>query len=121
VVLYQALLPGGKVLHAHLQIADSVVLVSEEYMGRPEEASPEREVGGATVLLELYVDDVDVAFERAKAAGATEKLAIAPDFYGDRYGQLLDPFGHVWGLATVQETLTPEEIERRMTEHFGLN
>ena len=120
-VLYQALLPGGKALHAHLRIADSVILVSEEYMGRPEEASAEREVAGARVILELYVDDVDVAVERAKAVGATEALAIAPSFYGDRYGQLLDPFGHVWGLATVQETLTPEEIEQRMTEHFGLN
>ncbi|HZF09948.1 MAG TPA: VOC family protein [Thermoanaerobaculia bacterium] len=120
-VLYQALLPGGKALHAHLRIADSVVLVSEEYRGRPGEASAEREAGGAAVLLELYVDDVEAAFERAKAAGAMEKSAIALDFYGDRYGQLADPFGHVWGLATVQETLTPEEIDHRMTEHFGLN
>lgn len=130
-VLYQAPVPGGKVLHAHLRIAGSVIMISEENMGMPEEAYAGREVGiptrspqrfaGTTVILELYVDDVDAAFRRALAAGATVKSPVALAFYGDRYGQLVDPFGHVWALATVAETLSPEEVERRMMEHFGLN
>ncbi len=129
-VLYRsAIPPESKVLHAHLKIADSVVQLSEENMGMPEEVYSEYETGlrtcspqalnGTSVILEMYVDDVDAAFQRAIEAGATPKIPVANAFYGDCYGQLTDPFGHVWALATVLETLTPEQVHERAMEHFG--
>ena len=72
------------------------------------------------MILELYVDDVDAAYSRAIEAGATPKIPVANAFYGDRYGQLTDPFGHVWALATPFEQLTAAEVDRRAMEHFGL-
>jgi uncharacterized glyoxalase superfamily protein PhnB len=68
------------------------------------------------VILELYVEDVDRAFARAIEAGAQPKIPVAETFYGDRYGQLVDPFGHVWALATVRETLDAREVDRRAGE-----
>jgi PhnB protein len=62
---------------------------------------------------------VDAAFQRAVEAGGTPKLQVEDQFYGDRYGQFTDPFGHVWALASVRETLTAEEIKARVMEHFA--
>jgi uncharacterized glyoxalase superfamily protein PhnB len=129
-VLYRSTVgPESRVLHAQLRIADSWVLVSEENMGMPEEVYARYETGtktrspetlrGTTVILELYVDDVDRAFRRAVEAGASPKIAVGNAFYGDRYGQLVDPFGHVWALATVLETLTPERVDELAASHFG--
>jgi PhnB protein len=130
-VLYRsAIPPEGKVLHAHLKIADSVILLSEENMGMPEEVIAQYEAGmrtrspetlrGTSVILEMYVDDVDAAYKRAVEAGAVPKNDVGDAFYGDRYGQLTDPYGHVWALATVKETLSGEEVDRRAMEHFGM-
>jgi uncharacterized glyoxalase superfamily protein PhnB len=129
-VLYRSTVgPESRVLHAQLRIADSWVLVSEENMGMPEEVYARYETGmktrspetlrGTTVILELYVDDVDRAFRRAVEAGASPKIPVGNAFYGDRYGQLVDPFGHVWALATVLETLTPERVDELAASHFG--
>jgi uncharacterized glyoxalase superfamily protein PhnB len=126
-VLYRsAIPPDSRVLHAQLKVADSYVLVSEENMGMPEEAYARLETGvrtrspqtlkGTSVILELYVDDVDGAFRHAIEAGAEPKIPVAEAFYGDRYGQLVDPFGHVWALATVVETLTAREVDQRAAE-----
>jgi PhnB protein len=62
---------------------------------------------------------VDTAYQRAVDAGATPMMPLTDTFFGDRYGQLRDPFGHVWGLATVREELTPEEVEQRMRQYMG--
>ena len=129
-VLYRsAIPPDARVLHAQLRIGDSYVLVSEENMGMPEETYARYESGlktrspetlrGTTVILELYVEDVDRAFRRALDAGAAAKLPVANTFYGDRYGQLVDPFGHVWALATVVETLDAAEVDARAARQFG--
>jgi PhnB protein len=129
-VLYRsAIPPESRVLHAQLKVADSYVLLSEENMGMPEEVYSRFETGvktrapetlqGTSVILELYVEDVDRAFLRAVEAGAMPKIPVANAFYGDRYGQLVDPFGHVWALATVRETLTAQEVDQRAAEHFG--
>jgi uncharacterized glyoxalase superfamily protein PhnB len=126
-VLYRsAIPPDSRVLHAQLKVADSYVLVSEENMGMPEEVYARLESGvktrspqtlkGTSVILELYVDDVDRAYRRAIEAGAEPKIPVADAFYGDRYGQLADPFGHVWALATVLETLTAREVDERAAE-----
>ena len=128
-VLYRSVLPpDGRTLHAQLRVADSVVLLSEENMGMSEETYARFETGvrtrspetlrGSSVILELYVDDVDAAFQRAIEAGARPKIAVANAFYGDRYGQIVDPYGHVWALATALETLSPQEVDRRAAEHF---
>jgi PhnB protein len=71
-------------------------------------------LGGAGVSLMLYVDDVDATFARAIAAGASERRAVADQFYGDRNGTLADPFGHVWTIATHVEDVSVEEAQRRM-------
>jgi uncharacterized glyoxalase superfamily protein PhnB len=128
-LLYRSAIPGGGLaLHAQLQVADSCVLVSEENMGIPEEVYKRYETGpktrspetlqGSSVILELYVEDVDAAFGQAVSAGARVKMPVGEAFYGDRYGQLVDPFGHVWALATVRETLAAEEVDRRAAEYF---
>lgn len=127
--IYVSRLPDGKVLHAQLRIGDTVFLVSEENMGMPEAAfanlekgmrtrSPET-LGGTTVVLEIYVDDVDETYRRAIEAGATAKMQVADTFYGDRLGQFEDPFGHVWGVGTVLEELEPAEVDRRARERFA--
>lgn len=129
-VLYRsAIPPESRILHAQLKLIDSYLMVSEENMGMPEDVYSRFETGvktrspetlrGSSVILELYVDDVDRAFQRAIEAGATTKIPVANAFYGDRYGQLVDPFGHVWALATVVETLTAREVDERAAAHFG--
>lgn len=104
--------PDGGVAHAEMKIGDSVFMLGDEFpdMGY---VGP-RALGGTPVSLMIYVDDVDAVFARALAAGAVEKRPVADQFYGDRTGVLEDPFGHVWSLATHQETLSVEEVQRRM-------
>jgi len=71
-------------------------------------------LGGTPVSLLLYVSDVDAAFARAVAAGANAQRPVADQFYGDRSGVLVDPFGHVWSIATHKEDVSAEEMSRRM-------
>ena len=107
------LLPmGDKVAHAEIMIGDSHVMLSDEWpdMGL---LGP-RNRGGATASLMVYLEDVDSAFRRALDAGATEERAIQDQFYGDRSGTLIDPFGHRWTLATHVEDVPVEEMKRRM-------
>ena len=101
----------GKVGHAELQIGDSRVMLADEY---PEMGflSPQS-VGGSPIMIHLYVEDVDSTANRAVSAGAKVTRPIADQFYGDRGGQLEDPFGHKWYVSTHTEDLTPEEIGRR--------
>jgi PhnB protein len=103
---------GGKVGHAEIEIGDSVVMLSDEW---PEggHLSP-LALGGTPVSLHIYVTDVDTAFKRAIDAGAKEERAVQDQFYGDRSGTLLDPFGHRWSLATHVEDVSEEEMKRRM-------
>ena len=81
-------------------------------------AAPES-LGATTTILEYYVDDVDAAYQRAIDAGAKAMLPICDAFYGDRFGWVLDPFGHLWALGTVKEELTPEEVHQRMVASHG--
>jgi len=106
--------PGGKIVHAEMQIGTSTVMLADEF---PEwgNASP-RTLGGSPCSLMVYVDDVDAVFARAIDEGATEEMPVQDQFYGDRSGSLVDPFGHKWMIATQKETLTGEEIGRRYQE-----
>ena len=103
--------PRGKVMHAEIRIGDATVMLADEF---PEMGyrSPES-LGGSPVSLLLYVEDVDAVFARAIAEGATETMAVADQFDGDRRGTLTDPFGHVWLLATKKEEVSIEELRSR--------
>lgn len=107
-------MPDGKIGHAELKIGDSIIFLNDEFpqMGHK---SPQT-LGGASGSIYLYVEDVDKAFKRATDAGATTKMPIADMFWGDRYGQVVDPFGHVWGLSTHVEDVSPAEMEKRSKE-----
>jgi len=110
--------PGGNgIMHAELKIGDSRVFLSDEFpdMGC---RSPQS-LGGTASSLHLYVKDVDAAFKKAVAAGAQVKMPVADMFWGDRYGKLIDPFGHEWGIATHKEDLTPQEISKRAKAFFA--
>jgi PhnB protein len=102
---------GGKLMHAEIRIGDSVLMLSDEFpdMGGK---SPQA-LGGSPVYLFVYVDDVDAVFKRAVDAGAQVRMPLADMFWGDRFGRVVDPFGHEWGLATHKEDLTPQEIAKR--------
>ena len=102
---------GNSVMHGEIKIGDSIVYLADEYpqYGCVGPAA----LGGSPVTLHLYVKDVDAAFDRAVKAGATVKMPVADMFWGDRYGQVTDPFGHVWSMATHIEDLTPEECTKR--------
>jgi len=107
-------MPDGKIGHAELKIGDSIIFLNDEFpqMGNK---SPQT-LGGASGSIYLYVEDVDKAFKRATDSGATTKMPVTNMFWGDRYGQVVDPFGHVWGLSTHVEDVSPEEMERRSKE-----
>ena len=103
--------PGGKIGHAEIKIGGSVIMLADE---APEvKALSPATVGGTSVGLMLYVEDVDTVFKLALAAGAREIQPLEDKFYGDRGGTLLDPFGHMWMVATHKEDVSPEEMERR--------
>ena len=108
---------GGKsIMHAEIKIGDSRIFLSDEF---PEMGSRSpQSLGGTANSLHLYVEDVDAAFKKAIAAGAKVQMPVADMFWGDRYGKLIDPFGHEWGLATHKEDLTPREIRKRADAFF---
>lgn len=109
--------PDGKVAHAELQIGDSVVMLSDRL---PQSAcETPKGLGGTTVAVFLYVEDVDATVRSAASAGGTITMEPEDQFWGDRLGQVTDPFGHVWQIATHVEDLTSEEIEARGRELFA--
>jgi len=104
--------PGGKVMHATLKIGDSMLMLTDEW---PEHQSfGPNSLKGSPVTIHHYVEDVDASFKQAVEAGATVVLPVTDMFWGDRYGQLKDPFGHSWSLATHKRDLSKEEIEQAM-------
>ena len=107
-------MPDGKIMHAELKIGDSMLYLADEFPGAG--VSAPQSLGGSAVVLNLYVEDVDKLWEKAVAAGATVNMQLDDQFWGDRYGQIVDPFGHPWGLATHKEDVAPKEMERRARE-----
>jgi PhnB protein len=103
--------PDGRLSHTELDIGDALIMLADEH---PEHgARAPGAFGGSPVSLHLYVEDVDCVFSRAVAAGATVRRPPADQFYGDRNGTFVDPFGHTWHIATHIEDVSPEEIDRR--------
>jgi len=103
--------PQGRVGHAEFRIGDSVIMLADEHPAMGYRGP--RALGGSSVSILLYLDDVDTVFERAVKAGAKALRPVADQFYGDRSGTLEDPFGHVWTIATHVEDVPPEELKRR--------
>lgn len=107
--------PDGTLGHAEIKIGDALIMLADEYPDYGN-LSP-RTLGGSSVRLHMYVEDVDAFFEKALAAGAKVLIPVADQFYGDRSGRLEDPFGHVWLVSTHVEDVAPDEMERRMKEY----
>jgi PhnB protein len=103
--------PDGKIGHAELEIGDSVVMLSDPF---PQSTvRPPNEVGGTSASVFMYVEDVDAVAKRAVDAGATVTMEVADQFWGDRFGTITDPFGHVWSIATHVEDVSPDEMAER--------
>jgi PhnB protein len=106
--------PDGKVMHAELQIGDSVIMLSDEF---PEFGSlSPQSIGGSPMGLHIYIENVDAAFDRAVKAGAQVEMPVMDQFWGDRYGKLKDPFGHKWSIATHVKDMSADEMKRNMDE-----
>jgi PhnB protein len=108
--------PDGTIAHAELQIGDSVVIVEDESPQMGTKAPPSGGLDGSPTFLFIYVEDVDAVVEQAVKLGAELKRPPQDQFYGDRDGYLIDPFGHGWTVATHVEDVTPDEMMRRMAE-----
>jgi PhnB protein len=105
-------MPGPKLGHAEIQIGDSRIMLADEF---PEmDARGPLALGGTPASLMIYVEDVDARFHQAIAAGAKELRPVQDQFYGDRAGTLVDPFGHKWTIATHTEDVSQEEVKKRM-------
>jgi PhnB protein len=115
-LLYESAMPGGKGIHAHLRVGQSMILVTD---GMTLGVAAPESLGATTTILEYYVEDADATYRQAVDAGARPILPIGDAFYGDRSGWVLDPFGHVWAISTVREELTPEQVHARMAAAHG--
>lgn len=106
--------PHGSVMHAIIQIGDSKIMLTDENPSWGSLGPQSR--GGSTSSLMIYVEDVDAAFARAVEAGCTVKMPVSNQFWGDRYGQLTDPYGHEWAMGTHVEDVSHEELSKRAAE-----
>lgn len=113
------LAPNGQLVHAGLRIGDSMLMLAEEC---PEWGSlGPKSLKGSPVVIHLMVPDVDATVAQAVAAGATVTMPVADMFWGDRYGQLLDPYGHRWSVATHLRDMSPEELHEAMLKAMPAN
>jgi len=106
--------PDGKIGHAELEIGSAVVMLADPFPQAS--AKPPKELGGTSMALFLYVDDVDAFVKQAVDAGATLATPVDDMFWGDRSGKITDPFGHEWQIATHVEDVPPEEMAERAKE-----
>jgi PhnB protein len=116
---FRLLMPNGSVAHAEILIEGSLLMLSDE---NPDwgAVSPTT-LGGSSVALSIYVEDADKVFQQAIDAGGTVVMPIKDEFYGDRTGQVMDPFGYKWMIATHIEEVNPEEMQKRMEKMFAGN
>jgi len=103
--------PGGLIGHAEIKIGDSIIFLADEFPQAP--CKSPQSLGSTTCTLNIYLDNVDKTYDTAVKAGGKVAMPLADMFWGDRYGQVTDPFGHVWGLATHIEDVSPQEMEKR--------
>jgi PhnB protein len=111
--------PDGKtIMHAELKFGNSMMMMCQEMPGMECSSVSPQTAGKTTAVLHLYVEDADALFDRAVKAGAKSIMPIGDMFWGDRYGQVGDPFGHVWSIGTHKHDYTPEQIKKNMAEFF---
>ena len=103
--------------HAELTVGDSVVMVADEFLDM--EIKGPKTLGGTPVALSIYVEDADATVKKAAASGSKIVRPVEDRFYGDRSGQIEDPFGHSWSIQTHIEDVAPDEMARRATEQAG--
>ena len=103
--------PDGRIGHAEIQIGDSRIMLADEFPER-NIVGPES-LGNTPAMIHLYVEDVDAVAKQAVAAGAEEIRPVQDQFYGDRSGMFVDPFGHKWNISTHKEDVSAEEIRKR--------
>jgi PhnB protein len=112
--------PDGRIMHAAIRIGKSFVFLVDDF---PEycdgKSSTATALTGTPVTIHQYVEDCDAAIKRATDAGASVTMPPADMFWGDRYGQVTDPFGHKWSFGTQQKALTPEQMQAAMKEAFA--
>ncbi|NOT38980.1 MAG: VOC family protein [Alphaproteobacteria bacterium] len=106
--------PSGRIGHAEIKIGGSVLMMSDEYPDFG--AVSASTIGGCPITLHLYVADVDSFVDRAVKAGATLLRLVKDEFYGDRTGQIADPFGYKWMIATQREAVTPQDMQKRWSK-----
>jgi PhnB protein len=109
---------GQTVGHAEFVIGNSIFMIADEHPGMNK--SPQT-LGGSPISIVLYVEDCDAGFHRAVEAGATATRELKDQFYGDRSGSVVDPFGYEWHLMTHKEDVSPEEMQKRMAEMCAKN
>lgn len=117
VELFRLQSPDGTIGHAEIKIGDSPVMLAEEMPGM--NVRGPQSLGGTSVGLMIYLENVDEVFQRAVECGATVVRPLQNQFYGDRSGTVLDPFGHQWTVATHVEDVPPAEMERRAAEFMS--
>jgi uncharacterized glyoxalase superfamily protein PhnB len=109
--------PDGKsVMHAQVKIGNSILMLGNEF---PPSCLSPKSRGGTSVSLYLYVENADSVFDRAVSAGCTVKMPMADQFWGDRSGQVEDPFGHQWSIASHKQDLTHEQIAEKAKDFFA--
>jgi len=111
--------PGGAIVHAEIEIGDSVVMLADADPQQGTQAPPSAGLPGSPAYLFIYVADVDAVIARAAELGAVVQRPAQDQFYGERDGYIVDPFGHGWTVASHVEDVTPDELTRRMAELFG--
>jgi len=105
--------PGGVIMHAELQIGDSRLFLNDDMPPMASAPTPGSSTG---VYMFLYTEDVDAVYDRAVDEGCKVTMPLADQFWGDRYGKFVDPYGHTWGVASHVEDVAPEEMKRRQEE-----
>ena len=109
--------PDGKgVMHAQIKIGNSLLMLGSEF---PPSCLSPKSRGGTSVTLHVYVENADAAFDRAVKAGCTVKMPMSDQFWGDRYGQVEDPYGHIWAIATHKQDLTKDQIAANAKAFFA--
>ncbi len=106
--------PDGKIMHAEIKIGDSVLMLATECQEKGSKSA--ETIGASSCTLMLYVDNVDTVWDQAVKAGAKVTMPLSNMFWGDRYGQLTDPFGHNWALAQHIEDVSPDDMKVRQQE-----
>ena len=115
--LYRMPGPDGRIMHAEIKIGDAVVMITDE-MPEMGGKGPQT-LGGTPVSLMIYCEDCDALFNRAVGAGASVRMPLEDAFWGDRWGMVTDPFGHVWAIATRKKNLSVPEMKRAMDEFMA--